>query len=314
MWMTTYHSPTGWGSNGLALLYEGSVVNRLLVALAFLAAATSSAKAENYAEMAQFAQSICGDIPEGSLTRTEIQGKVQASAGVLAKIISGSADVSGSRTDEIYNGIPFDKLPDKIPTVAMCRIELIKILRTRPVSTQEPWRGWLQPANEPTPANGCDDIPIPKSMVPKETVFVIMGDTGFALLAPGMTSTAIKLGACPLVSMKLGDNGLAVDAAIYDETGTLLGTVLNNGYLIPKTEGLIVEHSGDLSTLVVHDRNSKELLYVQYLNSKAIKVRGIFSCPIPILRTITVTDSFIIRPGFFRHSCEVNSAIGLVVE
>jgi hypothetical protein len=88
----------------------------------------SSAKADNYAEMAQFAQSICGDIPEGSLTRTAIQGKVEANAGVIAKIISGSGDVSGSKTEEIYKGIPFEKLPDKIPTVGMCKIELMKII------------------------------------------------------------------------------------------------------------------------------------------------------------------------------------------
>ena len=103
-------------------------MNRVLLVLAMLAAITNPAKADTYAEMAQFAQAICGDIPEGNLTRTAIQGKVEANAGAFAKIFSGSGDVSGSRTEEIYKGIPFSKLPDKIPTVSMCKLELIKIL------------------------------------------------------------------------------------------------------------------------------------------------------------------------------------------
>jgi hypothetical protein len=103
-------------------------VNRLLIASAISAIAMTSPRADSLPDMAQFAQSICGDIPEGSLTRTSIQGKVEANANLLAKIITGDANVSGTRTDEIYKGIPFDKLPDKIPTVSMCKIELVKLL------------------------------------------------------------------------------------------------------------------------------------------------------------------------------------------
>lgn len=108
---------------------------KLLIALAMFVSAIPLARADEYSDMAQFAQSICGDIPAGNLTRTTIQGKVQASAGVLAKIVSGSGDVSGSKTEEIYNGIPFDKLPDHIPTVSMCKSELVKILLQRKSST-----------------------------------------------------------------------------------------------------------------------------------------------------------------------------------
>jgi hypothetical protein len=104
-------------------------VSRVLIALAVVVTALTSARAEDFSDLAQFAQSICGDIPEGSLTRTSIQGKVGANAGVYAKLISGGADVTGSRAEVIYKGIPFDKLPDNIPTVSMCKIELVKILK-----------------------------------------------------------------------------------------------------------------------------------------------------------------------------------------
>jgi hypothetical protein len=103
-------------------------VNRFFIAFAIVAIAITSARADSLPDMAQFAQSICGDIPEGSLTRTSVQGKVEANANILAKIISGDANASAARTDEIYKGIPFDKLPDKIPTVGMCKIELVKLL------------------------------------------------------------------------------------------------------------------------------------------------------------------------------------------
>jgi hypothetical protein len=35
-------------------------------------------KAETLQEISQFAQSICGDIPSGSYTKTVIEGKVKA--------------------------------------------------------------------------------------------------------------------------------------------------------------------------------------------------------------------------------------------
>ena len=103
-------------------------MNRLCVALAVATAVPTFALAQSLAEISQFAQSICGDIPEGNLTRTAIQGKVEANAGLLAKIISGNANVSASRTQEIYKGIPFKKLPDKIPTVSMCKSQLVSVI------------------------------------------------------------------------------------------------------------------------------------------------------------------------------------------
>jgi hypothetical protein len=82
-------------------------------------------------DLTQFAQSICGDIPEGSLTRTSIQEKIQTNAGVLAKLINGRVDAAASQAEVIYKGIPFEKLPDKIPTVSMCKSELVQVLLAR---------------------------------------------------------------------------------------------------------------------------------------------------------------------------------------
>lgn len=104
-----------------------------LMALAATAAtlATITAKADEYQDMAQFAQSICGDIPSGTLSKTTIKGAVQANATVLARILTGSGDLSADTVREVYEGIPLDNLPDQIPTVAMCKSELVKALLNR---------------------------------------------------------------------------------------------------------------------------------------------------------------------------------------
>ena len=104
-----------------------------LLFLAIVIAPSATAQI-NYKELEDFAQSICGDIPEGNLTKTTIQGKVAANAGLLTKLLSGVAEADVTRQQETYRGIPFDKLPDRIPTVAMCKSELIKVILAKKVT------------------------------------------------------------------------------------------------------------------------------------------------------------------------------------
>ena len=134
----------------------------IFIGLTILSVGTTCVRADNYSDIAQFAQSICGDISEGSLTRTSIQGKVEANAGLLANIVSGDSNVSGTRAEDIYKGIPFDKLPDKIPTVGMCKLELVKVL-LMPVAAEEleqSTSGWCSPIqsgnNNNVNCNGVD--------------------------------------------------------------------------------------------------------------------------------------------------------------
>jgi hypothetical protein len=103
-------------------------VIRLVAVLLTFATVTISARADRLSDIANFAQSICGDIPEFTLTRNSIQGKVEANSSTLAKLFSGGVSVSASKEKEFYRGIPFEKLPDKIPTVAMCKLELAKLI------------------------------------------------------------------------------------------------------------------------------------------------------------------------------------------
>jgi hypothetical protein len=143
------------------------------------------------------------------------------------------------------------------------------------VSTRPPppdfWRGWLQPASEPTPANACGPE------VPYGTILVLIGSNAF--FARG-TSEIIPLmldSYTPFI-IERGPNGLKIGATIYNNRGNLIGKITDSGYSVGKQDKLLVEHSADLSTVVVH-YDSDELLYVHYINPRAVKVRGMFNCP-----------------------------------
>ena len=54
------------------------VVSRLFLALSVMLTTAGVARADKFTDIERFAQSICGDIPEATLTRTSIQGRVKA--------------------------------------------------------------------------------------------------------------------------------------------------------------------------------------------------------------------------------------------
>lgn len=108
---------------------------RLLVCLcSFLSVvglSTRTAEAQSLKVIAEFTEEICGGLPVGKLSRTEIKGEVEANAARLSKLLGVGAGGSGSTFEELVVGIPFEKLPKEIPTQAMCESELAKILLLR---------------------------------------------------------------------------------------------------------------------------------------------------------------------------------------
>jgi hypothetical protein len=137
-------------------------------------------------------------------------------------------------------------------------------------SHPEPWRGWLQAANDPMP-----DTPCGRNLQDDE-IIMALGHEG-VLLGKTAKIRAVSIGECDSLTLERSPDGLLVGAVIYDDKGDKLGTISDNGYEINR-EGLIVEREG-LSTLVVHNSEHKEVLYVKYLNPQAIRVRGMFFCP-----------------------------------
>jgi len=170
--------------------------------------------------------------------------------------------------------------------------------------------GWLQPANEPTPPNGCDRVPPDRR--PTGSPVVLIGNSTFVPSNP-TNYDAIQIGNCMGLGIRRGPSGTAISTDLYSRNGQLIGKLRDNGFSLAGDQRLTVERSGDLSALIVHDQEGAELLYVRLLNPGAIRIRGIFSCPIPQLQWIAVTDDGIVDPrhNTFVIGCAVGGRVGM---
>jgi len=154
-----------------------------------------------------------------------------------------------------------------------------------PTPPAPPLIGWLQPANDPTPDNGCGPS------IDPDSVLLIVGGSGFVLSPRFSHVNAVTLGSCKTITMTLGDNGLSLSSDLYDNAGLPIGTLIDNRYTVNANAKLITQVSSDLSTLVIHSDDGDELLYVRYLNPKSIIIRGILSCPSPRLLSVKITNT-----------------------
>jgi hypothetical protein len=104
---------------------------RTSVLLIFICFAFASvARADSLDEIAAFAEKICAQSISGNETSTSIEGKVNGDVYGLAKAlgltVAGGALITQDGT--AYRGIPKDRLPATIPTVAQCKSDLATIL------------------------------------------------------------------------------------------------------------------------------------------------------------------------------------------
>jgi class 3 adenylate cyclase len=176
-----------------------------------------------------------------------------------------------------------------------------------PIPPPAPWRGWLQPANEATPPNACDSFPGVKDII------VLLGDSAFSAsneFIAGKHFTPFST-PCGAMTVDRGANGIRISMPIFDQKGVQHGEIKDNGYDIPNETDIIVEHTGDLSTLIAHNTAGDEILYVRYLNEHAMRVQGIFACP-QMQRPIII-DNEKIAPTPFREGCDWNTFIGMML-
>lgn len=167
---------------------------------------------------------------------------------------------------------------------------------TPPPPPPKPTIGWLQPANDPMPDNGCVT-----HLDKRDVALLIVGDTGYVMPNRNYSTEAVTLGWCRSLTLHSTDNGISIDAQIFGQDGKKIGSVENNGYRIDGD--LIVDK--DLNTIVVHDALGTELLWVRYLNERAIRVRGNFFCPAPHAISVKVTNNSIVDylKNSFSHGC-----------
>lgn len=102
-----------------------------LFVAAFATAMNVAAQGSGNSEIAKFAKEICDEIrPEGTITRQEIEGRLQGEVGGVARAIGLSVGADGKlRHDKTeYKGLPIEKVSDQMKDARDCRLQVTKML------------------------------------------------------------------------------------------------------------------------------------------------------------------------------------------
>jgi hypothetical protein len=185
--------------------------------------------------------------------------------------------------------------PPNIPTVPPSSI---------PLADKE-LHGWLKPAAEQTPPNGCDRHARP------EALKVIIGDNAIANDRLGKF-TALEIGSCEAISMEREKEGVFVYANVYDEKGSQrVVRIVRNEVFTLSGENYSSRMTQDSSSLTVKGSDGDILLFIKYLNTTTILVRGTFGCSAK--RTVVIRDDQPIRGMFMHNSC-IMGQVGIHIE
>ena len=183
----------------------------------------------------------------------------------------------------IYRHVPSFQISFRaIGLLILCAIIAQSYLPPMPGLETET-HGWLIPANDPTPPNVCDTY---KQLIPGDSVLVLFG--GSTTVLPHRLENRdkqlpplafVRIADCSVLSMEKSPKGIMVDADIFAEDGFLAARIRNNEFHLVSNEISYSERSeGDPSRIAVYDRKGNELLWVRYINPRAIEVRGTFRC------------------------------------
>jgi len=133
-----------------------------------------------------------------------------------------------------------------------------------------PPSGPLLPAHDPMPTARCAPKIGPRDLVMAFGTNRAVG-TGAGPFYP------LKVDDCTVLALRRVGHGLMVDAFFTDWNNDIAFAVHDNVY--EATMPLQLRpFRPDPHTLVVLDRFDKEVLYVRYLNSNAVRIRGRFLC------------------------------------
>jgi hypothetical protein len=133
-------------------------------------------------------------------------------------------------------------------------------------------QGELKPANDPTPPNGCDALP-----VPPHTIKILIGDNAAAMSGLGKT-TALEIGSCEAASIERTPDGIFFNANLVDSDGNQVVRILRNKVDALNGETYTTRQSRDQGSLKVTNKKNDVLFYARYLNKETVRIRGFFGC------------------------------------
>jgi len=164
--------------------------------------------------------------------------------------------------------------------------------------------GELKPADDPTPPNGCDGLP----MMPPNTIKILIGDNAFGASGFGK-SIALEIGTCEAASIERTPSGVFINAQFVDSDDNQVVRILRNKIDALNGETYTARQSIDQGSLTVTNKHGVELFYARYLNKQTVRIRGFFGCGgrAPIL----VRDEQPVPGLFISHGCVLNSRVGI---
>jgi hypothetical protein len=164
--------------------------------------------------------------------------------------------------------------------------------------------GWLRPAGDPTPPNGCDRLP--PSGVSADAMLI--GDNAVGKNGSGKF-VALEIGTCEAVSMERTSEGVMVNAQVIDADDNKPIQIRNNAIVALNGETYSARQSRDSSSVTITDRHQNIIFYARFINPTTLRVRGTFGCggrkPIPVF------DNNPIPGVYMSNSCFVGARVGI---
>lgn len=163
--------------------------------------------------------------------------------------------------------------------------------------------GWLLPANEATPANGCDNKPGGPSWnsqrtPPHGSILFLAGTNGAWTTSDGK-STVLQVGTCLSVSVEREGSQLAFDADVFDRSNELIARIEQNEFHLIAGK-YSYQSRPNRSTLIVFDKHGDPLFVVWYLNPTTVKFSGVFVCS-DKTKVLITNDAIILPSGSVEH-------------
>jgi hypothetical protein len=162
---------------------------------------------------------------------------------------------------------------------------------------EKPLRGFLVPGTEEGPVNDC------ASNASSSAFLLYFGDSVAWTDEPFVTTlNVIKFAEENVLSLEKTSGGIVVNAIIRDSDGNEVATIKRNVFKA-RSGGDYEAISRDAHSLLVLDKKDRVVLYIRYLNPRAVKITGIFREPnrAPLI----VDDNGIAQPNGTRltRSC-----------
>ena len=155
-------------------------------------------------------------------------------------------------------------------------------------------QGLLRPGDEPDP-EGLPSCAVP----PPGALKVFLGKSAAWSSADEITVLRIK--GTDVLSLVRTPNGMAIQAKTFSEDGRLVAEIADNRFYVNPANFFLMNRP-DAHSLVVYDKQGREVINIRYLNHHSVKILGIFQVP-GSLRVVVTQDEMLIGSNQLIGAC-----------